>query len=261
MKNLVIGNTSQLSHYFPKDNFEFVSSRNIDYKSFEKNYDRVFLCFGESRKFLDDKNIYNEINFFLTLKIIDFFKDRVNRIILYSTCELWNQYSGPIDLSKQIKFYNTNYLSSKFKITEYILKNNDIYKNVLIMFPFNFNSVYRNENFLFGKIFNSIIHKKPIEIGNTYFYRDIIHPKLVVQNSLIAENHQLIGSGRMIFVNDFIKDLYHYFNLRYDNYVKENFDRFNEYEKNNEYYLKSEKCLFTYKELLNFTIEDIESKI
>jgi len=164
-------------------------------------------------------------------------------------------------LKKEIKFFNTSYLSSKFKITDYILKNNEIYRNVLIMFPFNFNSIYRNENFLFGKIFNSIINKQPTQIGNTYFYRDIIHPKLVVKTSLIAEKHQLIGSGRMIFVNDFIKDLYHHFNLRYDNYITENFDRFNEYEKNNEYYLKSDKCLFTYKELLNYTIADIESKI
>lgn len=261
MRNLVIGNTSQLSHYFPKDNFDFISSRNINFSLLENNYNRVFLCFGESRKFLDDKNIYDEINFYLTLKIIDFFKDRANKIILYSTCELWNQYSGPIDLKKEIKFYKTSYLSSKHRITEFILKNSETYKNVLIMFPFNFNSIYRNENFLFGKIFNSIINKKEIEIGNTYFYRDIIHPKLVVQNSLISEEHQLIGSGRMIYVNDFIRDLYHHFNLKYDYYITENFDRFNEYEKNNEYYLKSEKCLFSYKELLNYTIEDIESKI
>jgi nucleoside-diphosphate-sugar epimerase len=261
MRNLVIGNTSQLSHYFPKENFDFISSRNINYNSLNENYDKVFLCFGESRKFLEDKNTYDDINFFLTLKIIDFFKDRANKVIIYSTCELWNQYSGPVDLKKEIKFFNTSYLSSKFKITDYILKNNEIYRNVLIMFPFNFNSIYRNENFLFGKIFNSIINKQPTQIGNTYFYRDIIHPKLVVKTSLIAEKHQLIGSGRMIFVNDFIKDLYHHFNLRYDNYITENFDRFNEYEKNNEYYLKSDKCLFTYKELLNYTIEDIESKL
>jgi nucleoside-diphosphate-sugar epimerase len=129
------------------------------------------------------------------------------------------------------------------------------------MFPFNFNSIHRNINFLFGKIFNSIIEKKKIEIGNTYFYRDIIHPKFVVKNSIQANENQIIGSGRMIFVNDFIRDLYKYYGLDYSEFIYENFDKFNEYEKNNEYYLKSENCLLDYKELLDLTIEDINTRL
>jgi hypothetical protein len=30
-KNLIVGNTAQLSHYFPKENNDFISSRNIDF--------------------------------------------------------------------------------------------------------------------------------------------------------------------------------------------------------------------------------------
>jgi nucleoside-diphosphate-sugar epimerase len=261
MKNLVIGNTSQLSHYFPKENFDYISSRNIDYNYINKEWDRVYMCFGESRKFINDIKIYDEINFNFTINLIDFLKNKSKNIIVYSTCELWNQYSGPIDINKNFNFYSTPYLSSKHKLTKYIFDNKEEYYNVFVMFPFNFNSIYRNQNFLFGKIFNSIIQKKPIEIGNTYFYRDIVHPKFVVQESINATRHKIIGSGRMIFVNDFIRDLYDFFNMNYEDYIFESFEKFNEYEKTNEYYLKSQISLLKYKDLLNLTIEDIKTKI
>ena len=71
MKNLIIGNTSQLSYYFPED-YVRISSRNIDYDSLSnENWDRVFLCFGESRKYITDIKLYDDINFYLTLEIID----------------------------------------------------------------------------------------------------------------------------------------------------------------------------------------------
>ena len=49
MKNLVIGNTSQLAYYFP-DDYEKISSRNIEFKN--ENYDRVYICFAEQRTYL-----------------------------------------------------------------------------------------------------------------------------------------------------------------------------------------------------------------
>ena len=43
MKHLVIGNTSQLAHYFPKDKCEFISSRNIDVNTItSKKWDKIF---------------------------------------------------------------------------------------------------------------------------------------------------------------------------------------------------------------------------
>ena len=75
MSNLVIGNTSQLSYYFP-DDFIKVSSRDLDIDNLKnKNWNRIFICVGESRKFIDNIKIYDDINFYLTLDIIDKLKD------------------------------------------------------------------------------------------------------------------------------------------------------------------------------------------
>ena len=100
-----------------------------------------------------------------------------------------------------------------------------------------------------------------IEIGDTYFYRDIIHPKYVVDQSLSAKSDNIIGSGRKIFVNDFIRDLYDYFGLRYQDLVVENYKKFNEYSKKNEYYLSSNTCTYNYKELFEDTVKDIKLNI
>jgi hypothetical protein len=258
MRNLVIGNTSQLSYYFP-DDYVKVSSREIDYDFIlSKKWNRVFICFGESRKFIEDMTIHDEINFSLTMKIIDLLKDISKSIVVYSTCELWNQYDGKIDISMNYNFYTSLYLQSKYKMSKYITKN-EKYQNVFVLYPFNFNSVHRNSNFLFGKIFDSIINKKCIEIGDTYFYRDIVHPKYVVEQSIITESHKIIGSGRLTFVNDYIRDLYEYYNMNYEEYVTERIDGYNEYDKRKEYYLDSCDCLYDYKQLLMDTIKEIDS--
>ena len=259
MNSLIIGNTSQLSYYFPKE-YVRVSSRNLDIdKLKDQNWDRVFICLGESRKFIKDLKVYDEVNFYLTLKIIDELKEISRKVIVYSTCELWNQYDGQISLSDNFNFYTTPYLQSKYKISKYIIDNKEDYSNVIILYPFNFNSIRRDSNFLFGKIFNSIIEKKMIEIGDTYFYRDIVHPNFVVQQSIKSTDHKIIGSGRLIFVNDFIRDLYKNFNMNYDDYVVENISKYNEYEKRKEYYLKSQKNLYTYENLLVDTINDLKN--
>jgi nucleoside-diphosphate-sugar epimerase len=261
MDNLVIGNTSQLSYYFPDDYIK-ISSRDLNIDNLKKqDWDRIFICLGESRKFIDNIKIYDDVNFYLTLDIIDKLKNFSRNIIVYSTCELWNQYDGPIDISKNFNFFSTPYLQSKYKLSKYILSNINDYYNVFILYPFNFNSVYRNCNFLFGKIFDSIINKKVIEIGDTYFYRDIVHPKFVVEDSINATSHKIVGSGRLIYVNDFIKDLYNYFNMNYNDYVIENIGKYNEYDRRKEYYLKSNSCLYGYKQLLNDTVEDLDKKI
>jgi len=261
MKNLIIGNTSQLSYYFPDDYIK-ISSRNIDKKFItSQNWDRVYICFGESRKFIDDIRMHDDVNFYYTLEIINLLKNNSKSIIVYSTCELWNQVDGKIDLSMNFNFYSTPYLQSKYRLSKHIISNKSEYFNVFVLYPFNFNSTYRNEDFLFGKIFNSIINKKIIEIGNTYFYRDIIHPKFVVDKSIKAFENEIIGSGRLIFVNDFIRDIYKYFKMDYNQYIIENISKYKEYEKVKEYYYNSNICQYSYDDLLSDTILDIEKKI
>jgi len=153
--NLVIGNTSQLSYYFPDDYIK-ISSRNIDFDKYKNDkFDRVYITFAEQRTFIEnDDQLFININFYYTIKVIDFFKDRCNKIVYYSTCELWNNCEGPIDLSLNYSYNYSPYIKSKEMISNYIKEN---YNNVIIIYPFNFNSPYRKKGFLFSKIFDSII--------------------------------------------------------------------------------------------------------
>ncbi|MCK9417562.1 hypothetical protein M0Q97_13050, partial [Candidatus Dojkabacteria bacterium] len=130
------------------------------------------------------------------------------------------------------------------------------YKNVIILHPFNFNSIYRKDGFLFSKIFDSIVNQKQITIGNTYFYRELLHPKFIVEQSIIATHDDIIGSGRLIFVNDFIRSLYYYFDLNYDDYVTEDSSK---NITNNEkiFYLDSKDVLYSELDLFNDTIIEL----
>ena len=47
--------------------------------------------------------------------------------------------------------------------------------------------------------------------------------------------------------------------MDYDEFVTEKLSNYFEYEKRNEYYLKSKKNYFSYKDLINFTISDINN--
>ena len=152
--SLVIGNTSQLSYYFP-NNFEKISSRDIDFtKLCSKKYDKVFLLFAEQRTFLNESDdFFIKTNFDYTLEVINKFKDISNKIIIYSTSELWNKYEGCITLNDKYDYNYSPYIKSKEILCNYINNNRDIYNNVIIIYPFNFNSIHRKEGFLFGKIF------------------------------------------------------------------------------------------------------------
>lgn len=249
MNNLVIGNTSQLSYYFPED-YEKISSRNINLSDYEnKFYDRIYFCFAEQRTFLHKSDEFISVNFNYTSELIDFFHKNCNKLIIYSTSELWNAYNGGISIDDSFNYIYSDYIYSKEMMSNSIKTK---YNNVIILYSFNFNSVYRKDGFLFHKIFDSIINQKKIEIGNTYFYRDLIHPKFVVEQSIKSESDAIIGSGRLVFINDFIKELYKYFNMDYNYYVTENNDGI---EKKNIFYLDSKVSL--YNNLFNDTINDI----
>ncbi|MCK9417348.1 hypothetical protein M0Q97_11945, partial [Candidatus Dojkabacteria bacterium] len=175
--NLVIGNNSQLAQYFPGD-YEKISSRNIDFEKYKTQYDRVYICFAEQRTYIkDDFKIFFDTNVEYTLKVIDHFSSISNNVIVYGTSELWNNCIGTINIDIPFDYRISNYIESKKIMINEIHKK---YKNVIILHPFNFNSIYRKDGFLFSKIFDSIVNKKQITIGNTYFYRELLHPKFIV---------------------------------------------------------------------------------
>lgn len=255
MNNLVIGNTSQLSHYFP-DDYEKISSRNINVKKLiNRKFDRVFLTFVEQRTYKEDAP-FEKINVNLTLDLIDVLKHVSNKLIVYGTCELWNNCEGPVDINTPYNYNYTPYIESKHNMTvEIQLKK---LKNVIIIHPFNFNSIHRNGDFLFSKIFKSLINEEHITIGNTYFYRDLIHPSYIVERSILAEQDELVGSGRLIFINDFIQDLYNELGLKYNKLIKEDFDK---NLKNKRRIFYNSEYNYSYERLLNTTVDELKNKI
>jgi GDP-D-mannose dehydratase len=256
MSNLIIGNTSQLSYYFPEE-FDKISSRNLNYKEINsKKHESIFLLFAEQRTFLNEgENFFNEVNVNYTIEVIDKLKDFCNKIVIYSTSELWNNIEGGIRVTDNFNYNYTPYIKSKEIISNYINEHRDRYQNVQIIYPFNFNSPYRKNGFLFSKIFESLIHKKTNNLGNIDFLRDIIHPSIIVKESLINNNDLLLGSGELFNVESFVKDLFSNLNLKFNDYIfYDNSSNLTNQRKN--YY--SEIKYSNYNELLNLTLNDIK---
>src|SRR5271166_1642855 len=223
--DLVIGSSSQLAQYFPPDYLK-ISSRNIDFDYLKSNpWDAVYLTFAEQRIY--DANIdYITPNYTYTLQIINSLLDNCNKIVCYTSCELWNNLTGFIPLNTPAKFYpiNHEYSISKLllwnKITQ-LRKENNLYDKVIFMHPFYFNSVHRNEYFLFGKIFKSIINKQKIKVGNLNFYRDMVHTKFVVEKSIELSHDSMIGSGKLFNTKDFVRNLYRLNDMDFREFVEE----------------------------------------
>ena len=115
---LLVGNTSQISNYF-KDDYLKISSRNIPNKIFDFKYEEVHLTFGLNSKGLSETD-YNNINYYYTIDIVENFLKKSDKIVVYSTCELWSKCSGPINLTTPFNFYDDPYILSKCKLTEKI---------------------------------------------------------------------------------------------------------------------------------------------
>ena len=84
---LLIGNTSQISHFYPK--VVKISSRNINTKIFDSEWDEVHLPFGLNTK-NHTQSYYDEVNYFYTLDLINQLKRKSQKIVVFSTCELWS---------------------------------------------------------------------------------------------------------------------------------------------------------------------------
>jgi len=253
VKDLLIGNTAQLAHYFPPT-IQKISSRNISDDIFLNQWNRVYICFAEQRTFKKEDQLFNQINFEYTKSIIECLKAKT--IIYYSTAELWNNTTGEIHLGMRYNYHNSDYVSSKEKITNYLKANHD---NVKIAYPFNFNSKYRMPPFLFGKVINSIVERKKIIIRDTYYYRELLHPSFIVSESLKQNNDQIIGTGKLIFINDFIRSLYSAFDMNYDEFVQEDLQQHSIYRKN--IFYNNTRCVFSEQDLKEIMINEIKEMI
>lgn len=248
--NLVIGNTSQLSHYFPED-YVKISSRNSNH--FSEHYNNVYICFAEQRTFLKNNDkLFFDINVDYTLKIIKLLYHSSDRIVIYGTSELWNNSNGAININSEFNYNTSPYIESKKMLIECIKEYRD---KVIVIHPFNFNTPYRKGDYLFGKIFRSILYKEKIEIGNTNFNRDIVPVSYIIERSIKAKTDEIVGSGVLININNFIKDLYKAFNMDYDEYVTENLTHNFKIQK--EFYNET-KTIYNYDTILEQTIIDLK---
>jgi len=255
--SLIVGKTSQLSYFFPPE-YDRISSRDINF-SIIKNYDKIYITFAEQRTFLNEtEKFFTDINVDYTLEVINKIKHLCNRVVVFSTSELWNDYEGPVSLDLKFKYNYSPYIKSKEILSEQILSNRHLYSNVDIIYPFNFNSPYRKSGFLFSKIFKSIINKEKISVGNLDFNRDIIHPQIIIKNSISSQGDLLIGSGQTIDIKKFITTLYEKFDLDPEEYIF--FDNNNNLNNNRkEYYSKMKYSSEI--ELIDLTYKDIKREI
>lgn len=251
--NVVIGNTSQLSYFFP-NNFQKITSRNIPH--FEEKINTAYICFAEQRTFnstLTEKD-FIDINVNYTSKFVDQIVDKCERIILYGTAELWNKCDGPIDIKTPINYKYSPYVKSKEILWNHIneKKLRGDWSNVNIIHPFNFNSFQRKEGFLFHKIFSSLMNKTICEVGNVNIQRDIIHPKYLTNKSIYCDCDTIVGSGKLINVKNFINDLFIHYGLKMSDFIKENDIKSN--HEGNSFWLNTDMI---YKDLLKDTIQEL----
>ena len=253
--NLIIGNTSQLVNYFDVSQTDLVSSRN--YISTNKKYNTVVLTFAEQRTYLDlplDEYIKTNVDY--TFELSQKLSEENEKVILFGSSELWNNYNGPISLDLPFDYQYSHYAFSKQKLVEKVKEEQERgkMKNVFFIHPFNFNSPDRKQGFLFAKIFESLINKKKIEVGNINIFRDIIHPKLIIDSIKNIESDQIVGSGVLTNIRDFTSDLFKNFGMDYKDFIIEN---------SNSPSPHAQKCFWhdtneLYTNLLEDTIIDIE---
>jgi len=253
--NLVIGDTSQLSIYFPSD-YHRISSRNINEKLLD-NYDDVFITFAEQRTFdssLTEKD-FLDVNVSYTSKIVNSLKDKSKRIFLYGTAELWNNCDGSINIDTPTNYKYSPYVKSKEVLWDLIRENRESseWENVNIIHPFNFNSIHRKSGFLFYKFYDSLINKTINQVGNININRDIIHPSYLVKRSLSCDSDILVGSGKVTNIRNFIDQLFDYYGLNMTDYIKENVDS-NSNHQGNTFWLETENV---YDELMNDTLIEL----
>jgi nucleoside-diphosphate-sugar epimerase len=260
MNNIIIGNTSQLSYFFPKEYIK-ISSRNINFYKLEKKYKNVYLTFAEQRTFnkiLSEKD-FLDVNVVYTSELIEYFSKIAEKVIVYGTAELWNHHNGEIDLNTKIDYKYSPYIKSKEILYETILNKRlkNQWNNVIIIHPFNFNSLLRKEGFLFYKVYDSLLNNKINNVGNLNINRDIIHVDYLVNKSLTCTNDCIVGSGKLINVENFIYQVFNEFNKHYNDFLIQDKTHYS-YHMNNEFWLKTDDI---YIDLLQDTVSELKNNL
>lgn len=248
--NLIIGKTAQLAKYFP-DDYVRISSYDIDLDFLKsETWDSVYVMMSDSRTFVQNSDTFWDINVKKTTEIIDALGGNYNRLVWYATADLWNNHSGAYDLQTPYCFRPNDYMFSKYTATKALQKNRR--DGVVIHYPVNFNSIHRKNGFLFWTIFNSIKNKVPVTVKNLNFHREVLHPRYVVSRTIASQNDEIIGSGRLTHIGDFVKTLYSRMGLKYSDYVTE----LNEDILHDKLYVSKNMTDYTFDKLVDDTLKD-----
>lgn len=258
--NLVIGITSQISHFFPEGYLK-ISSRNIDFSFIlSKKWDCIYICFAEQRTFdtkLSEQD-FIDVNLIYTSEVIDKLQNCTKKIVIYGTAELWNNYNGPVSINFPINYKYSPYVKSK-ELLNYMLeekRTNGEWLNVLIIHPFNFNSMYRKEGFLFHKIYNSLVSGIKTKVGNLDINRDLIHVDYLVKRSISSEMDTIVGSGKLTNIRSFISEIFLSFSKDYKEFIIETDLTLPSPHIKNSFWLDTHDV---YNDLLKDTLEEIKN--
>lgn len=213
MKNLIIGENSQLGYYLEGIR---VSSREIPYEFITKHkWDRIYLCFAEQRTFIDKSDSFNEINYELTKKIIDRLYDNCNQFVFYSTTLLWSDYNT-YDITMPYSYKETNYLSSKEKITNYL---NGIEK-AIVHYPCNFNSKKRKKGFLFTALYD-ILSRQRTELKCLDFNKELCHASYIAEKSKSLKTNSILAPGYCTNVRGLFDNILKRMSINMNDYLEE----------------------------------------
>jgi len=213
MNNLIIGENSQLGYYLEGVR---VSSREIPYEFITKyKWNRIYLCFAEQRTFIDKSNLFNDINYELTKNIVDKLYDTCNQFVFYSTTLLWSGYSK-YNMDMPYLYKETNYLSSKEKITNYL---NGIEK-VVTHYPCNFNSKKRKRGFLFSSLYDILKYQK-VELKCLDFNKELCHASYVAKKSQCTKTNSIIAPGYCTNIRELFTGICKKMKINIDDYMKE----------------------------------------
>ena len=249
MSNLIVGKNSQLGFYLQDNNSSVLSLS----ESFcdDKLYNKIFILAAEQRTFLNlPYSDFYDVNVKKTIALVEKKIDFCQKMYIFLTSELWNNYSGPIDTNVTFNFTPSNYILSKYHLQKKIIKNFQNDERIIMVYPFNFNSTMRRSGTLFGKVFETIIDGVQNNFSNLNFKRDFSHTTYVADRIKELQFDSVIGSGQLFHMKQFVYDLCEHFEVDKSLFLLSDFQ-----PKMNEFYDKNGK--YSYEQLLKDTIEDI----